>query len=320
MVFFRTPQIGLCLQAIGCERLVNYIAISDRLKTGWDVINFGQHEFDSHYLFFGHGTSNALDEALALAMHVLDCPYEDVDEVMDRVLSKEMKEAILKLYEQRITTRKPAPYLTHTAYFCGLPFYVDERVLIPRSPIAELIENQFVPWVNPDKVKHILELCTGSGCIGIAMAYAFENAKIDATDISSDALTIAEKNCATHQMNGRVQLYQGDLFKPVPKKYDLIVTNPPYVSGTEMESLPNEFSHEPRLALYAPEEGLALVDTILSEAKHYLNEEGVLVVEVGNSEEALVKKYPKVPFIWLSFERGGDGVFLLNYKDLINYF
>lgn len=299
----------------------NYSAILDRLKTGWDVINFGKHEFERHYLYFGHGTINALDEALALAMHVLDCPYEAVDDEMPRVLSEEQKKSILSLYQERIKTRKPAPYLTHTAYFCGLPFYVDERVLIPRSPIAELIENQFVPWVNPDKVNHLLELCTGSGCIAIAMAYAFEQAHIDATDISTEALDIAEKNRLSHDVSDRVTLYQGDLFEAVPKqKYDLIVTNPPYVSGEEMDSLPTEYTHEPRMALYAPKEGLALVDTILHEAKHYLYEHGVLIVEVGNSEEALVAKYPDVPFMWLSFERGGEGVFLLNYKDLIRYF
>lgn len=299
----------------------NYSAILDRLKTGWDVINFGKHEFERHYLYFGHGTNNALDEALALAMHVLDCPYEAVDDEMPRVLSEEQKKSILSLYQERIKTRKPAPYLTHTAYFCGLPFYVDERVLIPRSPIAELIENQFVPWVNPDKVNHLLELCTGSGCIAIAMAYAFEQAHIDATDISTEALDIAEKNRLSHDVSDRVTLYQGDLFEAVPKqKYDLIVTNPPYVSGEEMNSLPTEYTHEPRMALYAPKEGLALVDTILHEAKHYLNEHGVLIVEVGNSEKALVSKYPDVPFMWLSFERGGEGVFLLNYKDLITYF
>lgn len=299
----------------------NYSAILDRLKTGWDVINFGKHEFERHYLYFGHGTNNALDEALALAMHVLDCPYEAVDDEMPRVLSEEQKKSILSLYQERIKTRKPAPYLTHTAYFCGLPFYVDERVLIPRSPIAELIENQFVPWVNPDKVNHLLELCTGSGCIAIAMAYAFEQAHIDATDISTEALDIAEKNRLSHDVSDRVTLYQGDLFEAVPKqKYDLIVTNPPYVSGEEMDSLPTEYTHEPRMALYAPKEGLALVDTILHEAKHYLYEHGVLIVEVGNSEEALVAKYPDVPFMWLSFERGGEGVFLLNYKDLIRYF
>lgn len=301
--------------------MTDYNPILDRLETGWDLINFGKHEFEGHHLYFGHGTNNALDEALALAMHVLACPYEQVDEEMPKKRTREEKEAVLQIYDERIKTRKPAPYLTNTAYFCGLPFYVNETVLIPRSPIAELIENQFSPWVNPEEVNDILELCTGSGCIAIALAYAFEKAHIDATDISKDVLEIAQKNITQHQVGSQVSCHEGDLFQPVPKKkYQIIVTNPPYVCQEEMAALPEEYQHEPRLALHADDNGLKLVDIILAQAKDYLAPAGILVVEVGNSADALQKKYPEVPFVWLEFERGGEGVFLLNYNDLLRYF
>jgi len=277
----------------------------------WCVTKLQQAE-----VFFGHGTDNALDEARVLVSFALALDYSQLDWFKTAQLTSAEREQIADLLSVRIQERKPAAYLTQQAWFCGLPFYVDERVLVPRSPIGELIENQFAPWLSHTP-ERILDLCTGSACIAIACAYAFPDAEVDALDISADALAVAEQNVMQHQLEDRVFPMASDLYSTVKGvRYDLIVTNPPYVDAEDMDDLPDEFRHEPELGLAAGEDGLSLVETILREAPDQLTEQGILICEVGNSMIALAEKYPQVPFTWLDFERGGDGVFLLTYAEL----
>lgn len=269
-------------------------------------------------LYFGHGTDNALDEAYALVLQSLKLSFDQP--LTERNITVEEWQQIELLLKRRIEERKPLAYLTQEAYFFGMPFYVDERVIIPRSPIAELIENQFSPWINPAKVTSILDLCTGSGCIAIACAMMFEFARIDAIDISTDALTVAKMNVERHHLIEQVNLIHSDLFQQLPMhRYDIIVSNPPYVGAEEIAGLPAEYLHEPKLAFHAEEEGLAIVTQILRQASHYLSEAGILVVEVGNNAELLQQRYPQVPFIWLEFEHSEDGVFLLTAEQLKTY-
>lgn len=284
-------------------------SIHDMLR--WCVTRLQQAE-----VFFGHGTDNALDEARVLVSYALALDYGQLDWFKSAQLTLAERQQIATLLATRIEDRKPAAYLTQQAWFCGLPFYVDERVLVPRSPIGELIEAQFAPWLSGEP-KRILDLCTGSACIAIACAYAFPDAEVDALDISADALAVAEQNVMQHQLEDRVFPMASDLYSTVKGvRYDLIVTNPPYVDAEDMDDLPDEFRHEPELGLAAGEDGLSLVETILREAPDQLTEQGILICEVGNSMLALAEKYPQVPFTWLDFDRGGDGVFLLTYAEL----
>ena len=287
------------------------------LTTLRDYIRWGASRFAKAKLDFGHGTATALDEAAALVLHTLQLPYNLSEFYLQSALTQEEREAIVTIFEKRITERKPAAYLTHEAIFAGLSFYVDERVLVPRSPIAELIEQRFSPWVEEDQVERILDLCTGSACIAIACAYAFPEAAIDAVDVSTDALAVAEINLEKHQLNSDVMLYQSDLFDALPNnQYDIIVSNPPYVAIAEWQQLSPEFHAEPEIGFVAGTTGLDLVIRILAEARYYLMPEGVLIVEVGSSAETLQEAFPNVPFYWLDFERGGDGVFLLTAKQV----
>ncbi len=287
------------------------------LQTLRDFVRLGTSLFHRAGLHFGHGTDNALDEAVWLVLHALHLPPDFPADYFDCRLTVEEKETILTLFRRRIEERLPAPYLTRSAWFAGLEFYVDERVLIPRSPIAELIERRFSPWMEPERVHRVLDLCTGGGCIAVACALAFPEASVDASDLSAEALEVATRNRERYRLEDRMELIHSDLFEKLEGRcYDIIVSNPPYVDRAEMAALPPEYRHEPVSALAAGEDGLALVRRILARAAEHLNPGGILVVEVGNSQEALVEAYPELPFLWLEFERGGEGVFLLTREQL----
>lgn len=296
---------------------VDYDTAAAELKTIADFLRFGLTQANQLDLWYGHGTDNAWDEILALVLGSLKLPIDADAMLLQARLTKAERVFLANQLKKRLVDKVPVPYLTHEAHFAGHTFYVDERVLIPRSPLAELIEQRFAPWLAVTEVEHILDLCTGGGCIAISCAYAFPEASVDAVDISGDALAVAQMNVKQHELEESVQLIHSDLWKNVPKKrYDLIVSNPPYVSHEEMTTLPEEYRHEPTLALEADNKGLAIVDKILAHARDYLTPEGLLVVEVGNSEEALVEAYPDLPFLWLEFERGGQGVFVLTADQL----
>lgn len=295
------------------------LAVLDQLHTLRDFIRWGASRFNAAGLVFGHGTDNALDEAAALVLHALNLPNELPDFYLEAQLVAEEKQKVLDILERRIAERKPAAYLTHKAFFCGLEFYVDERVVVPRSPIAELIERQFSPWLDGVEVTRILDLCTGSGCIAIACALAFPEAQVDAVDVSEDALEVAEENVLRHRLQDRVHLIQSDLYQHITHDYQLIVSNPPYVSVEEWEGLPPEYRAEPRIGLEAGPEGLDCLLKILRGASQHLTEGGVLVVEAGGSAPALQRRFPNVPFVWLEFARGGEGVFLLTFEALKRY-
>ena len=287
------------------------------LATLRDLIRWGTSQFNAAGLSFSQGMPDALDEAVYLCLHALHLPPDFSADYFDCALTMDERLAVLALFQQRIEKRLPAAYITNEAWFAGLAFYVDERVLIPRSPIAELIQVQFEPWLDPASVHRVLDLCTGSGCIAIACAYAFEAAAIVASDYSADALAVAAKNREAHGLESRLQLIESDLFESVPPaRFDLIVSNPPYVSLPEMQQLAAEFDHEPGLALAAGHDGMDLVIPLLQQARQYLSDQGVLVVEVGYSKPALEALLPQVPFYWLDFEYGGDGVFLLTAEQL----
>ncbi|MDP2901669.1 MAG: 50S ribosomal protein L3 N(5)-glutamine methyltransferase [Methylovulum sp.] len=282
------------------------------LSTLRDYIRWAASRFTQAQLNFGHGTITALDEAAALVLHTVYQPYDLAEAYLDTVLTLDERQRVIDITDKRIKTRVPAAYLTHEAIFAGLSFYVDERVLVPRSPIAELIEQRFSPWVEEGQVQGILDLGTGSGCIAIACAYAFPGAFVDAIDLSEDAIAVAEKNIKNHHLEDAITLYQSDVFEELPEThYDIIVSNPPYVCREEWEQLPAEFRAEPDIGFKGGESGLDIVIRILADADNYLTENGILIVEVGSSAETLQNTFPDVPFYWLDFERGGDGVFLL---------
>ncbi|MDO7596329.1 MAG: 50S ribosomal protein L3 N(5)-glutamine methyltransferase [Pseudomonadota bacterium] len=289
--------------------------IVNELLTLRDVLRWTTSQFNAAELFYGHGNADAFNDALQLILHSLHLPANDFPELFaDARLTLAEKHGIAALVERRITDRVPVPYLTHEAWFAGMPFYVDERVLIPRSPFAELIQDQFMPWItDPDSVMTILDLCTGGGCIAIACAEAFPDAHVDAIDISTDALAVANINIKKHELLDQVHTIESNLWSALSDhKYDLIVSNPPYVGADEMASLPPEYRHEPTSALEADDNGLALVEQILVHAAEFLTPEGVLFVEVGNSDLAVMEKWPDIEFLWPDFEEGGHGIFVLS--------
>ena len=289
-------------------------------KTPRALIHWGADRFDKAGLVYGHGTDNALDEAASLVLYALEIGYDQPDTVLDTEISAADCKRVIALLEQRVQTRKPAAYLMDEAWFAGMPFYVDERVLVPRSPIAELIAARFVPWVDVNRVHSILDIGTGSGCIALACAAAFPQAQIDATDVSRDALDVARINRQRHGMEERVKLIESDLFSALEgKRYDIIVSNPPYVPREDVLQLAEEYQHEPASGLIAGEDGLDIVVRLLRDAALYLADNGILVVEVGYTHDALQAQYPEVPFIWLDFEQGGTGVLLLQADRLVHY-
>jgi ribosomal protein L3 glutamine methyltransferase len=295
--------------------------ITEQLHTIADFCRYGASIFNQAELFYGHGNDNALNEALTLVMFALSLPEEMSQDVMTCRLVDVEKQNILSLFAQRIETQQPVAYITNLAYFAQLPFYVDERVLVPRSPIGELIEKHFSPYFSEQNPpQRILDLCTGSACIAIACASYFPDAEVDAVDLSIDALNVAEINIENHGLNEQVIPIQSDVFSGVVgQKYDLIVSNPPYVDQEDIDSLPAEFTHEPEMGLGCGEDGLDIVRVILAESAQHLNDDGILICEVGNSQYHVEALYPEVDFTWLSFERGGHGVFLLNKAQLVQH-
>jgi ribosomal protein L3 glutamine methyltransferase len=271
-------------------------------------------------LHFGHGTESARDEAAWLVAHVARVAPHRLEAHLDRNLTAAQARRAQALVEARIATRKPLAYLIHEAWFAGLRFYVDERVIVPRSLTAEFIRERFAPWVEAARVRRILDLCTGSGCMAVALARAFPRARVDAADISPAALAVARINVRRHRRARRVRLIESDLYARLgERRYDVIVTNPPYVARAELETLPAEYRHEPALALAAGASGLDAVTRILAEAAAHLNPGGILVAEVGGSAAALQEKFPSVPFLWLSTASGDESVFLLTDRQLVEH-
>ncbi|PCH53000.1 MAG: 50S ribosomal protein L3 N(5)-glutamine methyltransferase [Cellvibrionales bacterium] len=283
-----------------------------QLHTIRDYIRYGASLFKRRGLYFGHGTDNAWDEAVALVLHAVDMPAHSGQEVLDARLTDNEKQLVAEIFELRCAHR-PTPYITNEAWFAGLRFYVDDRVLIPRSPMAELIEKKFVPWLY-EQPENILDLCAGSGCIGITCALVFTDAKVLLSDISTDALEVAEQNVSEHGLIERVRTVESDLFANISGTFDLIVTNPPYVDANDLATMPEEFRNEPSLALASGPDGLDFTRRLLREASAYLNDNACLCVEVGNSRRHLEAEFPQVPFSWVELERGGHGVFVL-YRD-----
>jgi ribosomal protein L3 glutamine methyltransferase len=271
-------------------------------------------------LCYGHGSDNPQDEAAELVFFAAGLDHEQAPECYAQTLDATVIDTARTLAERRINERLPAAYLTQRMWFAGHEFYVDQRVLVPRSPIAELIQAQFQPWLKPARVRRVLDIGTGSGCIAIACALAFPQAQVDAADISAEALAVTRINIERHPVQGRMRAVLSDVFSGLQgERYDLIVSNPPYVSHAEMEALPSEYLREPELGLRAGEDGLDIARHILAEAEAHLNPDGLLVVEVGDSEFALADAYPTVPFVWLEFAQGGGGVFLLTAAQLAEH-
>ena len=291
-------------------------AVRQSLDTVGDYIRWGASRFQHAGLHFGHGTDNAVDEAAFLVLHALHLPPDTSEALYPARLTAEEKSTVLALLKRRIDERRPAAYLTGTAWFAGLSFRVDERVLVPRSPMAEWIERQFEPWLEADSVSRVLDIGTGSGCLAVACALAFPDAQVDAVDISKDALAVARVNIDAHGLTHRVQLLQSDVFAGVHGDYDLIISNPPYVDPDTIAALPAEYQHEPEIGFAAGDDGLAVVHRILAGSAAHLRPTGLLVVEVGCGRAAFTQAYPRLPVTWLEMARGGDDVFLLHADDL----
>ncbi len=292
----------------------------NHLLTIRDMLRFAVSRFNQGKIHFGHGCDNALDEAAYLILSALHLPHDHLDPFLDANLLPVERHRLLDLIEKRVTDRIPVAYLTHEAWLKGLSFYVDERVIIPRSFIAGLLSEGLYPWLDePEEVRCALDLCTGSGCLAVMMAHAFPNAAIDAADISKDALEVAKRNVENYGLEDRIHLFESDLFSGLgEKKYDLIVSNPPYVNAESVANLPREYLHEPALALGSGEDGLDATRVILQQAASRLKPEGLLVVEIGHNREALEEAFPDLEFTWLDTDGGSDQVFLLKREQLAN--
>lgn len=299
---------------------MNIDALSDELHTIRDYVRWGASSFLEAELFYGHGTDSAWDESVHLVLQALSLPLDIDNQILDARLTLIERQKVINWVWLRVVNRIPLPYITNTAWFAGMRFYVDQRVIVPRSPIGELICNKFEPWVTHQKIRHILDLCTGSGCIGIAAAHIFDEAKVTLSDISEDALAVADRNIKLHNVENVVSAVHSDLFNALSgQSFDLIISNPPYVDHGDLSSMPEEYLKEPSLALGSGEDGLDITLKILVDVINYLNKDGILIVEVGNSQYALEEVFPSVPFVWINLEHGGDGVFLLTYDQLLIY-
>jgi ribosomal protein L3 glutamine methyltransferase len=289
-------------------------------STPRDLLRYAVTRFNAARLFFGHGSAEAFDEAAYLVLHTLKLPLDRLDPFLDAKLLPEEVLQVLSVIERRTVERVPAAYITNEAWLGTYAFYVDERVLVPRSFIAELIPNFFSPWVtNPYEVENVLELCTGSGCLAIMMADVYQNAVVDAVDISKDALAVAERNIRDYKLEGRVNPIESDLYENVPfKKYDLIVTNPPYVNADSMAKLPPEYLREPQIALHGGLDGMDLVRKIVAGAAERLTPDGILVVEIGNEAEYAEAAFGHLGLTWLTTSAGDEAVFLLTAEQLQN--
>ena len=288
------------------------------LVTLRDFLRFSVSRFNEAGLFFGHGSDNAWDEAVYLLLHTLHLPLDRLEPFLDARLTGAERSAVLNVIERRVRDRVPAAYITHEAWLGEYRFYVDERVIVPRSFIAELLEEQLVPWMeDPDAVSSAIDLCTGSGCLAILTALAFPGARVDAVDLSTDAIAVAKRNIADYGLDEQVRLVHSNLFAGVARqRYDLIISNPPYVDAPSMNTLPEEYRREPEMALAGGDDGLDLVRIMLREAKDHLNPGGLMVVEIGHNREVLEAAFPQTPFTWLETSAGNQFVFLLRYDEL----
>lgn len=284
-----------------------------------DYLRFAVSRFNEAKLFFGHGSNDAYDEAAYLILHTLHLPLDNLDPFLDAHLTDSERLELLGIIQRRVEQRIPAAYLTHQAFLGDFSFYVDERVIVPRSFIAELLLEQLNPWIaEPDNINTVLDLCTGSGCLAILAAHAFNSASVDAVDLSPDALAVAERNVADYHLQDRVSLIESDLFAKLGgRKYDIIISNPPYVDAESVATLPQEYLHEPKLALGSGHDGLDATRIILKDAAQYLTGNGVLIVEIGHNREVLEAAYPDLPFTWLDVSAGDQFVFMLHRNDLI---
>jgi len=291
---------------------------TESLITLRDWLRFAVSRFNEAKLFFGHGSDNAFDEAAYLILHTLHLPLDRLEPFLDASLTHDEAEQVKTVLSRRVRDRVPAAYLTHEAWLGEHRFYVDERVIVPRSFIAELLPEQLAPWIeSPDEVSRALDLCTGSGCLAILAALAFPDARVDAVDLSKDALDVAARNVADYGLEDRVELLESDLFSALNgRSYDLILSNPPYVNAESVAALPPEYQAEPALALGSGADGLDATRQILAQAKAHLNPGGLLVVEIGHNRDALEAAYPTLPFTWLDTESGDQFVFMLRREDL----
>lgn len=296
-----------------------YNEAKNRLTTVRDLLRFAVSRFSEAGLFFGHGTTNAYDEAAYLILRTLHLPHDQLEPFLDATLMQNELDRVLEVIARRVKERIPSAYLTHEAWLGDFKFYVDERVIVPRSFIAELLEEQLVPWIDaPEAIESALDLCTGSGCLAILMAISFPNAAIDAVDISDNALAVAQRNVADYGMEDQIRLVHSDMFTELGnQRYDLIVSNPPYVNAPSMQSLPQEYLHEPVQALASGQDGLDHIRVILSNAAQHLSEKGILVVEAGHNLETIGQAFPKLDFTWLETRAGNEHVFLLTREQLL---
>ena len=291
----------------------------NELSTLRDLMRFSVSRFSEAGLYFGHGSDNAWDESAYLLLHTLHLPLDRLDPFMDARLTSDERAAALHIINRRITERLPAAYLTNEAWLGDCRFYVDQRVIVPRSHIAELLREQLSPWIDdPWAVGRVLDLCTGSGCLAILAAQAFPEARVDAVDLSPDALAVARRNVDDYQLGSRLRLVESNAFAGIAgERYDVIISNPPYVNAESMAALPEEYRREPELALASGEDGLDFTRLILKEAADHLNPKGVLIVEIGNNQHELEQAFPEIPFTWLDTAAGDQFVFMLHREDLV---